>query len=668
MKNILNKRRVLLVEPNYRNKYPPLGLMKLATYHRSRGDYVRFYKGDLRKLVVEIYTEAVIEKFCSIDSHVDWRCHAPLISQFIQYGRRLALEQLSEISNFFKPAITNWLKYYHKIYRTGRIDECAIWDRICVTSLFTFYFKKTIETIEYCKKLVVDNNNIFVGGVMASLIPDEVEEATGIKPIVGLLDLPGILDDGDETIIDRLPPDYSILEEIDYNYPERDGYYGYTSRGCIRKCEFCAVPTLEPVFKEYISIADQIHFVEHTYGARRNLLLLDNNVLASKKFPQIIKEIRDNGFAKGAKFISPNYLSIAIKNLKSGINEFAYRRMAHTILIEFQSRLAGETLAKYSDLLENHDICPEILPTTEQLTCIYEYIKEIYDKRRNKASKYRYVDFNQGVDARLLTDKKMALLATIAIRPLRIAFDSMKLAKPYEKAVRLAAKYEIINLSNYLLFNFKDKPVELYHRMKLNVELSNELGLQIYSFPMRYSPIWDDNKLHHGRTYIGKYWNRKFIRAIQTVLNATKGKVGTRLDFFKAAFGKNEEEFHEILYMPETYIFHRRLCENLGLTESWRRLYQTLQDNELNDVLSIIEASNFAEINSKDISPRAKCFLKHYQIPYKSVEQIVLCHNELIAETNRYVGKTSNCRQNSPNQSINLTRNSSANFRADSST
>ena len=41
------KRRVLLLEPNYKNKFPPIGLMKLSTYFRTRGDEVVFYKGDL---------------------------------------------------------------------------------------------------------------------------------------------------------------------------------------------------------------------------------------------------------------------------------------------------------------------------------------------------------------------------------------------------------------------------------------------------------------------------------------------------------------------------------------------------------------------------------------------------------------------------------------------
>ena len=37
--------RVLLVEPNYKNKYPPMGLMKISTYHKILGDEVRFVKG-----------------------------------------------------------------------------------------------------------------------------------------------------------------------------------------------------------------------------------------------------------------------------------------------------------------------------------------------------------------------------------------------------------------------------------------------------------------------------------------------------------------------------------------------------------------------------------------------------------------------------------------------
>ena len=79
VKSRKSSRRVLLVEPDYKNKYPPLGLMKLATYHRNRGDNVRFFKGELTKLVTDLYADEAIKQFNLIDSSTDWLSHKLII-------------------------------------------------------------------------------------------------------------------------------------------------------------------------------------------------------------------------------------------------------------------------------------------------------------------------------------------------------------------------------------------------------------------------------------------------------------------------------------------------------------------------------------------------------------------------------------------------------------
>jgi hypothetical protein len=65
----------------------------------------------------------------------------------------------------------------------------------------------------------------------------------------------------------------------------------------------------------------------------------------------------------------------------------------------------------------------------------------------------RRVDFNQGVDARILCRDKVFLreLSTICLKPLRIAFDHLGLKKPYERSIRYAQEFGLKELSNYML-------------------------------------------------------------------------------------------------------------------------------------------------------------------------------------------------------------------------
>lgn len=616
------RRKVLLIEPNYANKFPPIGLMKISTYYRNRGNWdVVFYKGDLTSFVIDRITDKCIAELDLIDNSIDWAIRKDRIFDYIKTRKHDALESIGVDESEFGLLLRGKLDDYKNYYWKGTWKLEPEWDRVCVTTLFTFYWDITVETIKFAKQLVKNTKDLNVGGVLASIQPDKLYEATGIKPSLGVLNKPGVFDKGDTQIIDELPLDYSILDEIDYKYPMSNAFYGYMSRGCIRHCAFCAVPTLEPVYTPYISLTERINGIRERYGDQKDLLLMDNNVLASERFEDIINEIKSCGFERGAKFSQPNLLEISVKNLRDGWNDRAYIRKTQSLISEFYETLTNkEESYEVYKILEKYHIKKLITSKKENLLAAYEEIKPYYDKHFHAGLKQRYVDFNQGVDARLFTEEKALLLASIAIRPLRIAFDDIKTRPAYEKAVRWSVSAGIKDFSNYLLYNFKDEPIDLYRRLKINVDLCEELGVSIYSFPMKYHPLHGENS--HNRDYIGAHWNRKYIRAIQAILNSTKGKVGKGVEFFGEAFGHTEEEYCELLEMPETFILYRFffkwLDEKTGRgTEHWRTLWQhcksKLTKDEWNEVLSTIHANVFNDDTILDFADsEVRDLLRYY--------------------------------------------------------
>lgn len=608
-------RRVLLLEPNYKNKFPPIGLMKLATYFRLRGDDVVFYKGDLKEFVISQITETCVAKLTELDRSINWKLRSDKISLYIRYRKKEYFNKIgiddSEISLILAP----WVEFYKKFYHSGEYKKHPQWDWVGVTTLFTFYWDITIETIEFAKTMVKDTKNLMVGGVLASIQPDEIEKVTGIRPHVGTLHSPGKdIDKDNPYIIDELPLDYSILDEIDYVYPDNGAYYSYSTRGCIRKCAFCAVWRIEPKYQEYIPLLKRIERVKRLYGEQQNLLLMDNNVLASSRLEDIVNDIKACGFTKGAKYIEPNWYKISIRNLRLGINNRAYIRKTYKLLLELnnQRSLSEVIRTKIYALREQYGFLHPETCTREALIETYKVFAPFFDMITSKTSgRLRFVDFNQGVDARLFNDRIVDLLSEIPVRPLRIAFDNIKTEEEYTKALCMSAKYGMKDFSNYLLYNFTDKPIDLYHRMRINVELCEQLNVSIYSFPMKYHPISGDHS--HDRDYIGKYWNRKYIRAVQAILNATKGKIGRGMSFFEKAFGRNEDEFMELLMMPETFILFRFFFEHLGYTQQWRDLMNQLTSEEKEELYPIIFQNDFNRIEELTSNVKYLNILQFYK-------------------------------------------------------
>ena len=209
--------------------------------------------------------------------------------------------------------------------------------------------------------------------------------------------------------------------------------------------------------------------------------------------------------------------------------------------------------------------------------------------RAGKQSVRRRVDFNQGVDARILAKSPMFLreMATICISPLRIAFDHLGVRKVYEIAIRMAADFGITSLSNYMLYNFMDTPADLYIRMQLNIALNEALGIRIWSFPMRYQPV-----TLKDRSHVGENWNRYYLRSFQIMLQATRGIVSGNPSFFMRAYGEDRQAFERLLRLPHAFIFHREYYENgpgrpeRDEYEALRKRFSERQERELIHLLA----------------------------------------------------------------------------------
>lgn len=476
-------RKILLIEPKYKNKYPPLGLMKIAAFHRElMHDYVRFTKGEL------------------------------------------------------PPAFAN-----------------TKWDHVYVTSLFTFEWAATIEAIEYAKTLVESIEQITVGGIAATMLPEQISEETGINPVRGLLNEPGKLGLPRDECIDQIVPDYSILDETDYKYPFRDAYFLSATKGCGNKCGFCAVQTLEPTFIPYIDIKEKVKKIDAKYGPQKDLLLMDNNVLRSPSFNQIIDDIIEAGFGKGATYLNPK---------------------------------TGKTVRRYVDFNQGLDAM---------------FLTEAKAKRLGEiALRPARIAFDH-IEDRKTYERALRLCAKYGITELSnyVLYNSEDFGgKGHQYAADTPA--DLYNRMRITL-DLKDE---------MNKDLPEEARISAFSFPMRYIPL-----SAHERGYVGSKWNAKFLRAVQCMLIPTQGKgVGSR-SFFEADFGKDADEFIRYLCMPDKLIAARghfkkggrgrttETAEDLAIRKDtwdknqrrikeWNRLYDQLGGN-VEEFVSLIGDNEF---------------------------------------------------------------------------
>ena len=422
---------------------------------------------------------------------------------------------------------------------TDKVLRDQHWDEVFITSLFTFRWKPLIETIRF---YTAGPTPPLVGGVAASLLPEDIRKETGVSPHVGPLtncvpwlpkvakadrDLGCLAAEIAARGIDALPPDYGVFEDVEVPYHSvlRDNYILRSSRGCSRHCDFCGVRILEPTFVPSIPLEPLVSYIDRRWGKKRNLILLDDNVLQSRDFDRAIDEIIALGFRRG-------------------------------------------------DKLDN---------------------------------KLRSVDFNQGLDLRLIQKKHLARLAELEVRPLRIAFDNVALEPIYLRKIPWVLDHGFREISTYVLYNHNDTPADLYRRLNATCRINEQLDARVYSFPMKYIPCTAKDR-HH----LGAHWTRRQIRGIQCILNASYGIAPTQPAYLRRAFGSNVQEFLRIIQMPENYIIQRREHHADGSIVAWQRAYEKMSCDERRAAKRLI-AKGKGLVPRTSPNRRIQEFLRHYR-------------------------------------------------------
>lgn len=116
------------------------------------------------------------------------------------------------------------------------------------------------------------------------------------------------------------------------------------------------------------------------------------------------------------------------------------------------------------------------------------------------------VDFNQGLDARLLNEEVAIGLKRLKTRLIRLAYDSNESKRPLEEAISLLKDVGIRGrkILVYCLHNHLDTPEDFLNRIK------DILCWGVVAYPMRYEPL----KPRPKNTYISPNWSPKQLEMI----------------------------------------------------------------------------------------------------------------------------------------------------------
>ena len=145
------------------------------------------------------------------------------------------------------------------------------------------------------------------------------------------------------------------------------------------------------------------------------------------------------------------------------------------------------------------------------LAASWKHFSNVID--RLKSAGVRRVDFNQGLDARLIEKEHAQRISELDLYAVRLAWDDTRTENSFRSAVStlISSGVPKSKIRVYILIGYKDTPADALYR------LETAGGLVGYTNPMRYQPLdakkrnsyvapgWSDREL---KRYM-RYWSMK---------------------------------------------------------------------------------------------------------------------------------------------------------------
>jgi len=153
------------------------------------------------------------------------------------------------------------------------------------------------------------------------------------------------------------------------------------------------------------------------------------------------------------------------------------------------------------DLIEIPDFEPKPIICDNNLLAAS---RKHFDLVVDKLKRIKQVDFNQGLDARLMTKHHAERLAELDLKAVRLAWDNTATEPQFMRAYKLLGDAGISArfIRVYCLIGYNDTPEDALYRLKTVWALGS------FPNPMRYQPL-DAIKRN---SFIGKHWTDRELK------------------------------------------------------------------------------------------------------------------------------------------------------------